>query len=90
MLCLSNALSSEQVAQVCDPPAASKGMLIPPPPPPEPPRMEIKGEAAAKPAKPSPKGKPKAAAKGPEPSKGKSAKDTLSKLFRSKVNNQLA
>ncbi|XP_070825001.1 breast carcinoma-amplified sequence 1 [Chaetodon trifascialis] len=73
------------VAQVCEPPAAPKGMSIPPPPPPEPPKMEIKGEPAAKPAKPTPKEEPKAAAKAPESSKGKSAKDTLSKFFRPKV-----
>ncbi|XP_037627821.1 breast carcinoma-amplified sequence 1 isoform X12 [Sebastes umbrosus] len=73
------------VAQVSEPPAAPKGMSIPPPPPPEPPKMEIKGEPAAKPVKPTPKEEPKAAAKEPESSKGKSAKDTLSKFFRSKV-----
>ncbi|XP_037627825.1 breast carcinoma-amplified sequence 1 isoform X16 [Sebastes umbrosus] len=72
------------VAQVSEPPAAPKGMSIPPPPPPEPPKMEIKGEPAAKPVKPTPKEEPKAAAKEPESSKGKSAKDTLSKFFRSK------
>lgn len=73
-----------QVAQVSDPPAAPKGMSIPPPPPPEPPRMEVKAEAAAKPAKP--KEEAKAAAKPAEPAKAATAKDTLSKLFRSKVN----
>ncbi|XP_019129480.2 breast carcinoma-amplified sequence 1 isoform X4 [Larimichthys crocea] len=73
------------VAQVSEPPAAPKGMSIPPPPPPEPPKMEVKGEPAAKPVKPTPKEEPKAAAKEPEASKGKSAKDTLSKFFRSKV-----
>ncbi|XP_041802071.1 breast carcinoma-amplified sequence 1 isoform X3 [Chelmon rostratus] len=73
------------VAQVCEPPAAPKGMSIPPPPPPEPPKMEMKGEPAAKPAKPTPKEEPKAAAKEPESSKGKSAKDTLSKFFRPKT-----
>ncbi|XP_036958853.1 breast carcinoma-amplified sequence 1 isoform X3 [Acanthopagrus latus] len=72
------------VAQVSEPPAAPKGMSIPPPPPPEPPKMEIKGEPAAKPVKPTPKEEPKAAAKEPESSKGKSAKDTLSKFFRPK------
>ncbi|TMS15903.1 hypothetical protein E3U43_013196 [Larimichthys crocea] len=72
------------VAQVSEPPAAPKGMSIPPPPPPEPPKMEVKGEPAAKPVKPTPKEEPKAAAKEPEASKGKSAKDTLSKFFRSK------
>nr|XP_046253610.1 breast carcinoma-amplified sequence 1 isoform X5 [Scatophagus argus] len=73
------------VAQVSEAPAAPKGMPIPPPPPPEPPKMEIKGEPAAKPAKPTPKEEPKAAAKEPESSKGKSAKDTLSKFFRPKA-----
>ncbi|XP_044066625.1 breast carcinoma-amplified sequence 1 isoform X11 [Siniperca chuatsi] len=73
------------VAQVSEPPAAPKGMSIPPPPPPEPPKMEIKGEPAAKPVKPTPKEEPKAAAKEPESSKGKSAKNTLSKFFRPKV-----
>ncbi|XP_019129485.2 breast carcinoma-amplified sequence 1 isoform X9 [Larimichthys crocea] len=73
------------VAQVSEPPAAPKGMSIPPPPPPEPPKMEVKGEPAAKPVKPTPKEEPKAAAKEPEASKGKSAKDTLSKFFRSKI-----
>nr|XP_046253609.1 breast carcinoma-amplified sequence 1 isoform X4 [Scatophagus argus] len=73
------------VAQVSEAPAAPKGMPIPPPPPPEPPKMEIKGEPAAKPAKPTPKEEPKAAAKEPESSKGKSAKDTLSKFFRPKT-----
>ncbi|XP_029911523.1 breast carcinoma-amplified sequence 1 [Myripristis murdjan] len=73
------------VAQIPDPPAAPKGMSVPPPPPPEPPKMEIKGEPAAKSVKPAPKEEPKAAAKAPEASKGKSAKDTLSKFFRPKV-----
>ncbi|XP_029292417.1 breast carcinoma-amplified sequence 1 isoform X4 [Cottoperca gobio] len=73
------------VAQVSEPPAALKGMSIPPPPPPEPPKMEIKGETAAKPVKPTPKEEPKAAAKTPESSKGKSARSTLSNLFRPKV-----
>ncbi|KAM7411264.1 hypothetical protein PAMA_021314 [Pampus argenteus] len=73
------------VAQVSEPPAAAKGMSIPPPPPPEPPKVEIKGEPAAKPVKPTPKEEPKAAAKEPESSKGKSAKNTLSKFFRPKV-----
>lgn len=63
-------------------------MSIPPPPPPEPPKMEIKAEPAAKPIKPTPKEEPKAAAKEPESSKGKSAKDTLSRFFRPKVNEQ--
>ncbi|XP_035802499.1 breast carcinoma-amplified sequence 1 isoform X12 [Amphiprion ocellaris] len=72
------------VAQISEPPAAPKGMSIPPPPPPEPPKMEIKGEPSAKPVKPVPKEEPKAAAKQPESSKGKSAKDTLSKFFRPK------
>ncbi|XP_071398010.1 breast carcinoma-amplified sequence 1 isoform X4 [Centroberyx affinis] len=78
------ATTTTTVAQVSDPPAAPKGMSIPPPPPPEPPKMEIKGEPAAKAVKPTPKEEPKAAAKEPEASKGKSAKDTLSNLFRSK------
>ncbi|XP_008285850.1 breast carcinoma-amplified sequence 1 isoform X9 [Stegastes partitus] len=73
------------VAQISEPPAAPKGMSIPPPPPPEPPKMEIKGEPTAKPVKSVPKEEPKAAAKQPESSKGKSAKDTLSKFFRPKV-----
>ncbi|XP_008285842.1 breast carcinoma-amplified sequence 1 isoform X8 [Stegastes partitus] len=72
------------VAQISEPPAAPKGMSIPPPPPPEPPKMEIKGEPTAKPVKSVPKEEPKAAAKQPESSKGKSAKDTLSKFFRPK------
>ncbi|XP_026224781.1 breast carcinoma-amplified sequence 1 isoform X3 [Anabas testudineus] len=72
------------VAQVSEPPAGPKGMSIPPPPPPEPPKMEIKGEPAAKSVKPVPKDEPKAAAKEPESSKGKSAKDSLSKFFRPK------
>ncbi|CAK6971906.1 breast carcinoma-amplified sequence 1 isoform X22 [Scomber scombrus] len=77
------------VAQVSEPPAAaSKGMSIPPPPPPEPPKMEVKAEPAAKPVKPTPKEEPKAAAKEPESSKGKSAKDTLSRFFRSKKNTE--
>ncbi|XP_062246931.1 breast carcinoma-amplified sequence 1 isoform X4 [Platichthys flesus] len=72
-------------AQVSEPPAAPKGMSIPPPPPPEPPKMEIRGEAAAKPAKPTPKDEPKAAAKQPEPSKGKAAKSAFGKFFRPKT-----
>ncbi|XP_041860828.1 breast carcinoma-amplified sequence 1 isoform X2 [Melanotaenia boesemani] len=72
------------VAQTSEPPAAPKGMPIPPPPPPEPPKMEVKGEAAAKPAKLTAKEEAKAAAKEPEPAKGKSAKDALSKFFRPK------
>ncbi|XP_039656285.1 breast carcinoma-amplified sequence 1 isoform X7 [Perca fluviatilis] len=73
------------VAQVSEPPAAPKGMSYPPPPPPEPPRMEIKGEPAAKPVKPTPKEEPKAAAKEAESPKGKSARVALSKFFRPKV-----
>lgn len=69
------------VAQVSEPPAAPKAMSVPPPPPPEPPRMEVRAEVAAK---PSPRQEPKAAAKAPESSKAKSAKDTLNKLFRTK------
>ncbi|XP_019205036.1 breast carcinoma-amplified sequence 1 isoform X6 [Oreochromis niloticus] len=72
------------VAQISEPPAAPKGMSVPPPPPPEPPKMEIKGEPTAKPVKASAKEEPKAAEKEPVSSKGKSAKDTLSKLFRQK------
>ncbi|XP_035863783.1 breast carcinoma-amplified sequence 1 isoform X9 [Sander lucioperca] len=72
------------VAQVSEPPAASKGMSYPPPPPPEPPRMEIKGEPAAKPVKPTPKEEPKAAAKEAESPKGKSTRVALSKFFRPK------
>ncbi|RVE70984.1 hypothetical protein OJAV_G00070180 [Oryzias javanicus] len=68
------------VAQVSEPPAAPKGMPAPPPPPPEPPKTEAKGEATVKPAKA--KDEPKAGAKEPQSTKGKSA--TLSKLFRSK------
>lgn len=64
-------------------------MSVPPPPPPEPPKMEIKGEPTAKPVKASVKEEPKAAGKAPVSSKGKSAKDTLSKFFRQKVNKQL-
>lgn len=75
----------QQVAQVSEPPAVPKGMSTPPPPPPEPPKMEIKGEPAAKSVKPVPKEEPKAAAKEPESSKAKSAKDSLSKFFRPKV-----
>ncbi|KAM4563910.1 breast carcinoma-amplified sequence 1 isoform 2-T2 [Odontesthes bonariensis] len=72
------------VAQISEPSAAPKGMPAPPPPPPEPPKMEIKGEPTAKPVKPAPKEDLKAAAKEPEPSKGKSAKETLSRFFRPK------
>ncbi|XP_078111930.1 breast carcinoma-amplified sequence 1 isoform X4 [Sander vitreus] len=72
------------VAQVSEPPAASKGMSYPPPPPPEPPRMEIKGEPAAKPVKATPKEEPKAAAKEAESPKGKSARVALSKFFSPK------
>ncbi|XP_063320630.1 breast carcinoma-amplified sequence 1 isoform X3 [Pelmatolapia mariae] len=72
------------VAQISEPPAAPKGMSVPPPPPPEPPKMEIKGEPTAKPVKASAKEEPKAAGKEPVSSKAKSAKDTLSKLFRQK------
>ncbi|XP_039656280.1 breast carcinoma-amplified sequence 1 isoform X2 [Perca fluviatilis] len=77
--------TKDQVAQVSEPPAAPKGMSYPPPPPPEPPRMEIKGEPAAKPVKPTPKEEPKAAAKEAESPKGKSARVALSKFFRPKV-----
>ncbi|XP_035863778.1 breast carcinoma-amplified sequence 1 isoform X4 [Sander lucioperca] len=77
--------TKDQVAQVSEPPAASKGMSYPPPPPPEPPRMEIKGEPAAKPVKPTPKEEPKAAAKEAESPKGKSTRVALSKFFRPKT-----
>lgn len=76
--------AKDKVAQISEPPAAPKGMSVPPPPPPEPPKMEIKGEPTAKPVKASVKEEPKAAGKEPVSSKGKSAKDTLSKLFRQK------
>ncbi|XP_037098122.1 breast carcinoma-amplified sequence 1 isoform X2 [Syngnathus acus] len=77
------------VAQVSDPPAASKGMLIPPPPPPELPKLEVKVELSGKAAKASTsKEKTKAAAKGTESPKGKSAKDVLSKFFHSKTNKE--
>ncbi|CAL8326010.1 unnamed protein product [Merluccius merluccius] len=78
-------VTSTTVAQVPEPPAAPKGMSIPPPPPPEPPKMEIKGEPAVRPQKPTPKEGAKASAKQPEASKGKSAKDTLGRFFRSKA-----
>lgn len=51
--------------------------------------METKSETSAKPAKTAPKAEPKAAAKEPEASKGKSAKDAFGKFFRSKVKEQL-
>ncbi|XP_068160285.1 breast carcinoma-amplified sequence 1 isoform X2 [Antennarius striatus] len=73
------------VAQVSEPPAAPRGMSVPPPPPPEPPKIEVKAELAARPSKPTPKDEPKAAAKEPESSRAKSAKDTLNKFFRPKV-----
>lgn len=60
-------------------------MPAPPPPPPEPPKLESKGESTTKPVKPVTKEEPKAAAKDPEASKGKSAKATLNKFFRPKV-----
>ncbi|KAM9751772.1 breast carcinoma-amplified sequence 1 isoform 6-T6 [Menidia menidia] len=72
------------VAQISEPPAVPKGMPAPPPPPPEPPKMEIKGEPAAKPVKSAPKQDPKVA-KEAETSRGKSARDTLSRFFRPKV-----
>ncbi|XP_068160302.1 breast carcinoma-amplified sequence 1 isoform X4 [Antennarius striatus] len=72
------------VAQVSEPPAAPRGMSVPPPPPPEPPKIEVKAELAARPSKPTPKDEPKAAAKEPESSRAKSAKDTLNKFFRPK------
>ncbi|XP_034733251.1 breast carcinoma-amplified sequence 1 isoform X4 [Etheostoma cragini] len=73
------------VAQVSEPPAVPKGMSYPPPPPPEPPRMEIKGEPAAKPVKPTPKEEPKAAAKEAESPQKKSARKALSKFFSPKT-----
>ncbi|XP_042075237.1 breast carcinoma-amplified sequence 1 isoform X2 [Haplochromis burtoni] len=76
--------AKDKVAQISEPPAAPKGMSVPPPPPPEPPKVEIKGEPTAKPVKASAKEEPKAAGKEPVSSKGKSAKDTLSKFFRQK------
>ncbi|KAM8830483.1 breast carcinoma-amplified sequence 1 isoform 3-T4 [Synchiropus picturatus] len=71
---------------VSDPPAASKGMSIPPPPPPEPPKMEIKGESAAK---QSPKLEAKAAAKGSVSAKAKPPKVSLGSFFGSKVAKEL-
>ncbi|KAM4571348.1 breast carcinoma-amplified sequence 1 isoform 1-T1 [Fundulus diaphanus] len=70
------------VAQTSEQPAVPKGMPAPPPPPPEPPKLETKGEPAAKAVKPTQKEEPKASAKDPESSKGKSA---LSKFFRPKT-----
>ncbi|XP_055079063.1 breast carcinoma-amplified sequence 1 isoform X2 [Periophthalmus magnuspinnatus] len=59
------------VAQISDPPAPPKGMPMPPPPPPEPPRAQ----PAVKPKEePKPKDSPQA----------KSARDTLTRLFRTK------
>ncbi|XP_017274704.1 breast carcinoma-amplified sequence 1 isoform X2 [Kryptolebias marmoratus] len=75
--------TKDQVAQISELPAVPKGMPAPPPPPPEPPKLEPKGDST-KPAKPATKEEPKAAAKDPEASKGKSAKDTLNKFFRPK------
>ncbi|XP_051915511.1 breast carcinoma-amplified sequence 1 isoform X2 [Hippocampus zosterae] len=73
------------VAQVSDPSAASKGMLIPPPPPPELPKLEVKVELSGKSAKPTTsKEKPKSVAKSAETPKAKSTKDVLSTFFRSK------
>uniref|UniRef100_A0A1A7Z0Q9 Breast carcinoma amplified sequence 1 n=1 Tax=Iconisemion striatum TaxID=60296 RepID=A0A1A7Z0Q9_9TELE len=77
--------TKDQVAQISEPPSAPKGMPAPPPPPPEPPKMDTKGEPTTKLIKSTPKGEPKAAAKQPEASKGKSAKDTFSKFFHPKV-----
>ncbi|XP_010764440.1 breast carcinoma-amplified sequence 1 isoform X1 [Notothenia coriiceps] len=83
-------VTTTTVAQVSEPPPAPKGgMSIPPPPPPEPPKMEIKAELAAKPAKPTLKEEPKAAGKSPKASKGLSARVNLSNLFRpKKVNDE--
>jgi hypothetical protein len=47
--------------------------------------MEIKGGLAAQQQKPTPKEGAKASAKQPDAAKGKSAKETLSSFFRSKV-----
>ncbi|MED6244762.1 hypothetical protein ATANTOWER_023617 [Ataeniobius toweri] len=76
--------TKDQVPQTSEQPAAPKGMPAPPPPPPEPPKLETKGEPAAKAVKPTQKEEPKASAKEAESSKGKSAKDALSKFFRPK------
>ena len=86
MIAFTSNLLIQQTAQVADPPAAPKGMSIPPPPPPEPPKMEIKGEIAAKPVTASPKEEPKAAAKESKATKGAFSVDTLTKFFRPKVN----
>ncbi|XP_054601669.1 breast carcinoma-amplified sequence 1 isoform X9 [Nothobranchius furzeri] len=72
------------VAQISEPPSAPKGMPAPPPPPPEPPKMDTKGEPTTKLIESTPKDEAKAAAKQPEASKGKSAKDTFSKFFHPK------
>ncbi|KAM9343179.1 breast carcinoma-amplified sequence 1 isoform 2-T3 [Pholidichthys leucotaenia] len=72
------------VAQICEPPTAPKGMPAPPPPPPEPPKVELKGDPSSKPTKPTAKEEPKAVAKEPTSSKGKSARNTLSKFFHPK------
>ncbi|KAM9343177.1 breast carcinoma-amplified sequence 1 isoform 1-T2 [Pholidichthys leucotaenia] len=74
------------VAQICEPPTAPKGMPAPPPPPPEPPKVELKGDPSSKPTKPTAKEEPKAVAKEPTSSKGKSARNTLSKFFHPKTN----
>uniref|UniRef100_A0A1A8HQ18 Breast carcinoma amplified sequence 1 n=1 Tax=Nothobranchius kuhntae TaxID=321403 RepID=A0A1A8HQ18_NOTKU len=76
--------TKDQVAQISEPPSAPKGMPAPPPPPPEPPKMDTKGEPTTKLIKSTPKDEAKAAAKQPEASKGKSAKDTFSKFFHPK------
>ncbi|KAF7209218.1 breast carcinoma-amplified sequence 1 isoform X2 [Nothobranchius furzeri] len=77
--------TKDQVAQISEPPSAPKGMPAPPPPPPEPPKMDTKGEPTTKLIESTPKDEAKAAAKQPEASKGKSAKDTFSKFFHPKV-----
>ncbi|KAJ4934422.1 hypothetical protein JOQ06_007217 [Pogonophryne albipinna] len=79
-------VTTTTVAQVSEPPPAPiGGMSIPPPPPPEPPKMEIKAEPAAKPAKPTLKEEPKGAGKSTKASKGLSTKVALSNLFHPKV-----
>ncbi|KAM8830482.1 breast carcinoma-amplified sequence 1 isoform 2-T3 [Synchiropus picturatus] len=78
--------ATSRAKAVSDPPAASKGMSIPPPPPPEPPKMEIKGESAAK---QSPKLEAKAAAKGSVSAKAKPPKVSLGSFFGSKVAKEL-
>ncbi|CAL9703182.1 unnamed protein product [Knipowitschia caucasica] len=68
------ATTTTTVAQVSDPQAPPKGMPVPPPPPPEPPRVEAAAKAV----------KPKEEAKTKDSPKAKSAKGTLTRLFKSK------